>query len=69
MTNETVIVCHAQIDETDPRNINPKQNLEPEEQIDVVLVDSNNVRDFLIEQQNAGIEIGIGLWYLFAIKT
>ncbi len=69
MTNETVIVCHAQIDETDPRNINPQQNLEPEEQIEVVLVDSNNVQEFLIKQQNSGIEVGIGLWYLFAIKT
>ncbi|MBU1044214.1 MAG: NUDIX hydrolase [Candidatus Omnitrophica bacterium] len=69
MTNETVIVCHATIDETDPRNLDPQQDLEPEEQIEVVLVNSNNVREFLIDQQALGIEIGVGLWYLFAINT
>ncbi|MFH1063240.1 MAG: NUDIX hydrolase [Candidatus Omnitrophota bacterium] len=68
LTNETVKICHAIINETDPLNINPKQDLEPEEQIEVVLVDSQNVRQFLLDQLSQGVEVGVGLWYLFAIN-
>lgn len=69
LTNETVVICHATIDEQDPLNQNPKQDLEPEEQIEVVLVDSDNVKQFLLDQIAQGLEVGVGLWYLFAIKT
>lgn len=69
LTNETVVICHATIDEQDPLNQNPKQDLEPEEQIEVVLVDSDNVKQFLLDQIAQGLEVGVGLWYLFALKT
>ncbi len=68
MTNETVQIFHAEIDEIDSRNINPIQDLEPEEQIEVVLVDSDKVRQFLLDEQKRGFEIGAGLWYLFGIN-
>jgi ADP-ribose pyrophosphatase len=69
MTDETVQICKAEIDENNPRNKNPIQSLEPEEQIEVMLVDYDHVKQFLLDEQKLGHEIGAGLWYLFGIDN
>ncbi len=67
LSDETVQVVTVVVDELDPINANPAQSLEPAEEIEVVLVPENNVKDFLLGEQKKGLNIGIGLWYLFGI--
>ncbi len=57
-----------EIDENDELNKNPKQELEPSEDIEVILVSKEESRDFLIEQKNKGVDVGVGPWYIFGFK-
>lgn len=59
---------YVHIDETDPRNACPCQELEPSEDIEVFLVEKDDVKSFLIEEQNKGAAIGANLWYLFGLS-
>ncbi len=65
LTDEIVQIVSAEVDEHDPQNANPVQNLEPAEEIEVVLVKENQVKDFLLAEQKKGVHISIALWYLF----
>ena len=65
LTNEPVRIVTAEIDENDLRNANPKQTLEPAEEIEVVLVPTDSTREFLLNQRAQGLEIGAALWFLF----
>ena len=69
LSDEIVQVVSVDVDEHDPINANPVQSLEPAEEIEVVLVHENKVRDFLIDQKKKGLDIGVGLWYLFGLKS
>ena len=69
LTDEIVQVVSAEVDEQDPVNANPVQSLEPAEEINVVLVDENKVKDFLLAEQKKGVHVGIALWYLFGINS
>jgi len=64
-----VQIVSAEVDEHDPQNANPVQNLEPAEEIEVVLVKENQVKDFLLAEQKKGVHVGIALWYLFGINS
>ena len=68
LSDENVQVVSVEVDEYAPENINPVQQLEPDEEIEVVLVEEINVKSFLIAEQKKGILIGIALWYLFGFK-
>lgn len=68
LSDEVVQIISAEVDEEAPINKNPIQSLEPAEEIEVELVPENNVRNFLLEEQKKGIDIGIGLWYLFGVN-
>lgn len=46
-------------------NLNPKQHLESEEEIEVVLVNKNNLKNFLLEEQAKGTAVAMGTWYIF----
>lgn len=65
--DNALIVCVA-VDERDPANINPQQNLEAGEDISVVLVDPKKAKEFMFEQQKQGVHIAANLWYLFGLE-
>ena len=69
LSDEIVQVVSVEIDEHDPQNAVPVQNLEPAEEIEVVLVPENTVKDFLLAEQKKGVDVGIGLWYLFGFNS
>ncbi len=68
LTNETVQIVSVTIDERKPANRTPVQNLEPEEEIKVILAPKKNIRNFLIRQRKTGVQIGVSLWYLFVLS-
>lgn len=68
LSNETVQIVLTNVDEENPQNLAPRQSLEPEEQIEVLLVPQNNIREFICEEQNKGTAIGSSLWYLFGVR-
>jgi ADP-ribose pyrophosphatase len=68
MTDETVQIIHAEIDETDPTNSKPVQKLEPAEEIEVVLVEKNKIKEYLLDEQKKGVAVAINIWYLFGIS-
>lgn len=66
--DNALIVCVA-VNELDPININPQQELEPGEDIQVSLVKPKEAKDFLFSQQKQGIHIAANLWYLFGLEN
>lgn len=64
--NVTFYIAHVIIDETLPENINPKQTLELEEDIEVVLIDTNNMKSELETLQATGTIIGSVVWYFLS---
>ncbi|MFH1459608.1 MAG: NUDIX hydrolase [Candidatus Omnitrophota bacterium] len=67
LSNERVYIVSAEIDANNPLNLHPVQQLEPAEEIDVVLVDKVKIKEYLIQERKNGLEIGVALWYLFGI--
>jgi ADP-ribose pyrophosphatase len=67
MSNDIQYVFVAEIDEADPRNRTPQQELEPSEEIEVVLVPRSEIPGFLLREQDAGGTIGSGVWYVFGV--
>lgn len=65
LLTDTVRVVNAEIDETIKENLNPKQHLESEEEIEVVLVNENSLKNFLLKEQAKGTAVSMGLWYVF----
>lgn len=57
-----VIVYRMEVDETAPENIDPRQSLEPEEEIEVVPVPEGEIRNFLIKEKRQGREIDVACW-------
>ncbi len=57
-----VIVYQMEIDETAPENVEPRQSLEPEEEIEVVAVGTGEVKEFLIGEKSRGREIDVSCW-------
>jgi ADP-ribose pyrophosphatase len=62
------IVC-VDVDENDPANLNPKQELEAGEDIQVFLIKPQEALDFLLSQQKQKVHISANLWYLFGIAS
>ena len=54
LTNETVTIVFIDIDESNPKNINPESFNESTENIEVFLVDMNKIKEFLLDRENAG---------------
>lgn len=65
LLSDTVRIVSVDIDENLPENLNPKQNLEDAEDIEVIVIEKNKILDFLRKEQKNGIGIGIGPWYIF----
>ena len=57
-----VRVYRMEIDEEAPENQNPRQTLEPEEEIEVVPVPPEEMRRFLIGEKEKGREVDVACW-------
>lgn len=66
--NESSRIITAEIDEKDKRNLNPKQSLEPEEEIEVIIKKEEEIEKFLRQEKEKGCEIAAGVWYIYGIK-
>ena len=64
LIDDDVHVVSLEIDENDPRNKKPVQELEPEEQIEVVLCEKDGIKDLISSEVKAGRTVASGLWYL-----
>jgi ADP-ribose pyrophosphatase len=65
MSNDDQYIFSAEIDETDPRNQHPQQELKPSEEIEVVLLMEDEIRTFLQSEQASGRTVGPSVWYMF----
>ena len=68
LINDSARIVYAEVDENDPANQNPVQELEPSEDIEVQLVSRAQAKDYLLEQEAAGVQIASNLWYLFGLN-
>jgi len=57
-----VIVFRLEVDENAPENRDPRQELEPEEEIEVVAVRPAAIREFLLGEKKKGREIDVACW-------
>ena len=68
IVDDNGLIVVIDVDEHDPKNINPKQELEPAEDISVCLVSKQNAQEFLINEQASGSYIASNLWYFFVLS-
>lgn len=68
LMSDSMYIVNVEIDETSPANQHPVQQLEPSEDIEVILMEEHSIPGFLVEQKQIGVEIGVGLWYAFALR-
>jgi len=67
ITNESGLIICAEVDEHDPANKNPQQELEPGEVIEVCLIKKEEALGFFKDEQSKGTHISSSLWYLFGL--
>ena len=60
-----VYVFRMDIDEDDPDNAVPVQELEPEEEIEVILKNKEEIRDFLLSETRKGTAVDVACWFTF----
>lgn len=69
LVNDSARIICVEVDEHEPANQNPLQELEAGEDIQVCLVRQEEALAFLEAQQKAGVHVAANLWYLFGIST
>ncbi len=69
ISNDDQVILNAEIDEHDPRNRHPRQELEPSEEIEVVLLKREEIPAFVKSEQAAGRAVAPGVWYTFGALT
>ncbi len=67
ITNENGLIVSIEVDEKDPLNQNPEQELEPGEDIEVCLVTREGAVEFILSEQANGTHISSSLWYMFGL--
>jgi len=67
LINDSARIVCVEVNENDPVNLDPQQELETGEDIQVYLVQKEKVMDFILEQQQQGVHIAANLWYLFGL--
>jgi ADP-ribose pyrophosphatase len=67
ITNENGLIVSIEIDENDPVNANPQQELEAGEDIEVCLVHKKDALEFLQSEQAGGTHVSSALWYMFGV--
>jgi ADP-ribose pyrophosphatase len=68
LINDSARIIAVEVDETLAENQNPFQKLEEAEDIEVCLAGPNGMRDYILEQQRAGVHIAANLWYFFCMQ-
>ena len=63
--DDSGMIIHVEVNEKDHRNKNPRQDLEPGEDIEVCLVKRKDIEKFLMKEHKTGTHISANLWYLF----
>jgi ADP-ribose pyrophosphatase len=66
LINENTYLVTVAIDETAPENQQPRQELEPSEEIAVLTVPPQEAVKLLRDELAAGNEVGAGVWYALA---
>ena len=67
LINDSAYIICVDVDEKDPRNEHPQQELEVGEDIQVCLVKMEKGLDFIHSQQKQGVHIASNLWYIFGL--
>jgi ADP-ribose pyrophosphatase len=67
ITNENGLIVTIEVDEHDPANQDPQQELEPGEDIEVCLVKREEAVDFIRSEHGKGTHVSSALWYLFGV--
>jgi ADP-ribose pyrophosphatase len=65
LTDESVRVVNVEIDENSHENMNALQELEPSEEIEVILIKKEEINTYLENQLEKGLDVGVGIWYAF----
>ncbi|AGY75358.1 NUDIX domain-containing protein [Clostridium autoethanogenum] len=65
LLTDKVTLARVDIYEDLIENQIPIQKLEPEEDIQVIALHREELKDFLIKEQASGTAIGMGVWYVF----
>ena len=68
ITNENGLIVFIEVDENDPANAHPKQELEAGEDIEVCLVHKNQALEFIKAEQASGTHVSSSLWYMFGVQ-
>jgi ADP-ribose pyrophosphatase len=61
-----VNVFRMEVDETDSRNLRPAQELEPEEEIELILKRRDEIKSFLLDERKKGTAIDVACWFVFS---
>ena len=64
--NCDVHVLKLEVDENAPANRSPRQSLEPEEEIEVVLKKRGEMRAFFEEERRRGAFVDVACWFIFS---
>lgn len=67
LVNDSARIVYVEVDENDPQNINPVQELETAEDIDVCLIEDYKAKDYILDQSKNGVHVAANLWYLFGM--
>ena len=65
LVSDVNYLVKMEIDEELEENQNPRQKLESEEEIEVLAIHRNKIREFLLSEKEKGTAIGVGPWYIF----
>ena len=68
LIDDNARIVYIEVDEALPANQNPVQELEDAEDIQVLLVEPENAKKFLLDQISKGNHIAANLWYMFGIN-
>lgn len=63
--NDSGRVVFVHIDENDEANKNPKQQLGASEDIEVIIIPANEIKQFLLNSIKQAVAISANLWYVF----
>ena len=67
LIDDNAHIVYVEVDESDPLNQNPLQNLEPAEDITVCLISKQDAKEFFFKEHRLGTFISSNLWYLFGL--
>jgi ADP-ribose pyrophosphatase len=65
LLTDRIQLVYMEVDESLIENKAPEQKLEAAEEIEVLLIKRDEIKNYLIEKANEGLEIGVGPWYVF----